>query len=167
MDKLLQPDVGLMITTVITFVLLLVVLSKAAWKPILEAVNKRESKIRGDLDNAQKLQADAESLRQKYEAQLNEAQRTIQEMLSQAKSQADRTRTELVSAAKEESERILEKGRKDLSGEIEKLRQELRTEVADLSVTVAEKILGQAVDKKMQENILQDALKGISNGASK
>ena len=53
MDKLLNPDLGLIITTIVTFVLLVFILKKAAWKPILEGINQREGKIRGDLDRAE------------------------------------------------------------------------------------------------------------------
>src|SRR3954463_10644019 len=110
MDNLLNPDLGLVITTIVTFLLLVFILKKAAWKPILDGINQREGKIRGDLDRAEKAQADAEALRLKYESQLSEAQRTIQDMVSQAKKDADRARTDLLATAKEESERVLEKG---------------------------------------------------------
>lgn len=162
MDKLLQPDSGLMIWTVVTFLLLVLILTKAAWKPILDGINRREGKIRGDLERAEKSQADAEALRQKYEVQLNEAQRTIQEMVAQAKKDGERTRAELVATAKQESERILEKGRRDLSGETEKLKQELRREVAGLSVAIAEKILNRAVDQHVQDEVLKDSIKSIA-----
>lgn len=162
MEKLLTPDAGLMLTTIITFLLLVFVLKKNAWGPILSGLNAREDKIRTDLDRAEKAQADAEALRQKYESQLAEAQRTIQEMVLEAKRDGERTRAELVSAAKAESEKLLEKGRRDLAGETDKLKAELRHEVAGLSVAIAEKILNRAVDKKTQEDVLKDSLKQIS-----
>ena len=58
MDKLLQPDTGLMIWTVVTFVLLVLVLTKAAWKPILDGVNSREARIREDIERAEKANAE-------------------------------------------------------------------------------------------------------------
>lgn len=165
MDKLLNPDLGLVITTIVTFVLLVLVLKKAAWKPILDGINQREGKIRGDLDRAEKANTDAQALQQKYETQLNEAQRTIQDMVTQAKKDADRARGELLAAAKEESERVLEKGRKDLAGETDKLKNELRKEVAGLSVLIAEKIVNRAIDTKVQEDVLKEALKNVTEAA--
>ncbi len=161
MDKLLNPDIGLILTTIITFLLLVFILKKAAWKPILDGINQREGKIRGDLDRAEKAQAEAERLRQQYESQLNEAQRTIQDMVSQAKKDADRSRAELLAAAKEESERVLEKGRRDLAGETDKLKAELRNEVAGLSIGIAEKIVNRTIDHRVQDEILKDALKNV------
>ena len=162
MDKLLQPDTGLMVWTFITFLLLVLVLTKAAWKPILDGINQREGKIRSDLERAERSQAEAEALRQKYEAQLGDAQRTVQELVTQARKDGERTRAELLAAAKAESERIIEKGRRDLSGETEKLKSELRNEVAGLSVQIAEKILNRAVDQRVQEDVLKDSLKSIA-----
>lgn len=162
MDKLLQPDTGLMVWTAVTFLFLVLVLTKAAWKPILDGINSRESKIRGDIERAEKAQAEAEALRVKYETQLSDAQQTIQDLISQARKDGERTRTELLTQAKTEAEKILDKGRKDLSGEAERLKQELKGEVAELSLTMAEKILNRSVDKKVHEDVLQDSMKRIA-----
>ena len=159
MDKLLNPDLGLMITTIITFVLLVFILKSAAWKPILDGINEREEKIRGDLERAEKSQAEAESLRKKYEEQLNDAQRSIQDMVAQARKDGEKAKADLVAAAKAESEKILEKGRRDLAGETEKLRSELRAEVAGLSIAVTEKILNRTLDPNVQKEVLNDSIK--------
>lgn len=162
MDKLLQPDTGLMIWTVVTFLLVVLVLSKAAWKPILEGINNREKGIRDDIERAEKANADATALRERYESQLNEAQRTIQEMVTQARADGERARVELVAAAKAEAERIVEKGRRDLGGETDRLRAELRAEVAGLSLSLAEKIIRRAVDKKIADEIVGDSVRSVS-----
>ncbi len=158
MDKILQPDFGLMFWTVATFLLLVLVLKKAAWKPIIDGLNQREGKIRGDLDRAEAAQKEAEALRAKYETQLADAQRTIQEMVAQAKADTDRTRVQLTAAAKAEADKILEKGRKDLSQETDRLKEELRKEVADLSFAMAEKVLQRSVDNKVRESVLDDSI---------
>jgi len=162
MDKLLQPDLGLMVWTAVTFLTLVFILTKFVWKPILHGINNREDKIREDLARAEKSQMEAEKTRQKYETQLAEAQRTIQDMITQARQEGEKARAELLASAKSESEKIVEKGRRDLEGETDKLRVKLRTEVAELSLSVAEKILNRSVDKKMQEDIFQDSLKSVS-----
>ena len=166
MDKLLNPDLGLIITTIVTFALLLLILKKAAWKPILDGITQREAKIRGDLDQAQKAQVDAEALRSKYENQLSEAQRTIQDLVNQAKKDAERSRADLLVVAKQEADRVLEKGRRDLEGETDRLKSELRQEVAGLSLSIAEKIVNRSLDKAVQDDVLKDALKNINGGKS-
>jgi F-type H+-transporting ATPase subunit b len=166
MDKLLQPDPGLIIWTIVTFMVVVFVLSKTVWKPILSAIEGREKGIRGDIDRAAKANADAEALRLKYEAQIVEAQQKIQEMVNQARADGERTRADIVAAAKTESERIVEKGRKDLVGETDRLRGQLRAEVADLSVSVAEKILRRTVDKKMAEELIVESVKSLGETRS-
>jgi F-type H+-transporting ATPase subunit b len=166
MDKLLQPDLGLMILTIVTFVALVFILKTAAWGSILGGIKSREEKIRGDIGRAEKAQADAESLRQRYEVQLAEAQKTIQDMVSKARQDGERTRAELIATAKAESEKILEKGRKDLTGETDKLKEQLRSEVAGLSVSIAEKILKRSVDTKVQDDVLKESLKSLTGASS-
>ncbi len=151
-----------MIWTVVTFLLLVLVLTKAAWKPILQALEQREGRLKSDLERAEKANLEAEALRQRYEAQLAEAQRTIQSMVNQAKAEGEKTRSQLVAAAKEESEKIVQKGRRELAGETERLKENLRSEVAGLSLALAEKILNRSLDKKVQDEVLRDSLKNIS-----
>jgi len=150
-----------MIWTVVTFLLLVLVLTKAAWRPILKGLETREGKIKGDLDRAEKSQTEAEALRLKYETQLADAQKTIQDMVNLARVQGEKTRSGILASAKEESEKILERGRSELAGETERLKGELRGEVANLSVEIAEKILQKSVDKKVQEQVLADSLKSL------
>jgi F-type H+-transporting ATPase subunit b len=161
MDTILKPDLGLIIFTIVTFLLLVTVLKKYAWKPILDALEGREMKIRSDIQRAEKANADAEALRQQYQAQLLEAQKTIQDMVSQAKADGERMRADIVAQAKQEAVQALDKGRRELGNETERLRGELRKEVAGLSVAIAEKILQRAVDPKTQEAVLSDALKSV------
>jgi F-type H+-transporting ATPase subunit b len=157
-EKILQPDFGLMFWTVVTFLLLVIVLKKAAWKPILDGLNQREGKIRSDIERAEAAQKEAEALRLKYETQLAEAQRTIQDMVSQARADGDKTRAQLTAQAKEEADKILEKGRKDLSMETERLKEELKKQVNELSLELAEKILERSIDGKVREGLLKDSL---------
>jgi F-type H+-transporting ATPase subunit b len=162
MDKLLQPDTGLMIWTLVTFFLVVFILSKTAWKPIISGLNAREGKIKSDLERAEKSQKDAEELRLKFEAQLTQAQKTIQDMMKQARDDAEKSRAHLVESAKAEAERIMQKGRQELAGETEKLKAELQQDVVGLSVAIAEKLLQKSVDQKVQETVLKESFKNLS-----
>lgn len=161
MDKLLQPEPGLMIWTVVTFLVVLIILSKTAWKPILTGLNQRETRIRQDLDRAEQSQKEAEALRVKFEQQLADAQKTIQTMMGQARTDADAARAKLLSEAKTESEKVLEKGRKDLAAETERLKSVLQQEVAGLSVSIAEKILERSVDAKVRDEVVNQSIKNL------
>jgi F-type H+-transporting ATPase subunit b len=162
MDALLQPNTGLVIWTVVTFLCLVLVLTKAAWKPILDGLNSRESKIKSDLERAETAQKEAEALRLKFETQLAEAQKTILSMMAEAKADGEKTRAQILTTAREEAVKIVEKGRKDLAGETDRLKGELRSEVAGLAVLIAEKVLAHSIDHKVQEQVLKDSLKEIA-----
>lgn len=161
MDTLLNPDKGLLIWTVVTFVVLVFVLAKSAWKPILNGLEARENRIKTDLDRAEQAHKEAEALRIQYETQLAEAQKNVQSMVAQAKADAEKTKSELLAEAKTESDRIIERGRKELDGEAERLKTELRGDVANLSVQIAEKLLNRSVDSKIQQQVLKDSLSRI------
>lgn len=161
MEKLLQPNIGLMIWTAVSFVLLLVVLGRFAWKPILDALEKREKKIRDDLERAEKSQKDAEALRLKYESDLSDAQRKMLDMVNSARLESEKTREKLVKTAQEEADKLLEKGRRDLANETERLKEELKKDVADLSLNITEKILARSVDKKMAHEVMEESLAAL------
>lgn len=154
-----------MVWTVITFLLLVFILAKWAWKPILEGLEKREKGIRDNLDRAEKSQKEAETLCQKYETQLGETQKSIQEMMSQARADGEKTRAQMVKEAKDESDRVLEKGRKDLERETERLKGELKSEIAGLSLLMTEKVLEKTVEKKVVDDVVRESLKNA--GGSK
>lgn len=162
MDALLNPHSGLVIWTIITFLCLVAILTKAAWKPILNGLESRESKIKNDLDRAEKAQKDAEVLRADFESKLSEAQKTITNMMQEARADGEKTRAQILSAARAEAEKLLEKGRKDLAGETDRLKSELRNEVTSLAVVMAQKVLEKSVDPKIQEEVLKKSLKEIA-----
>lgn len=161
MDKLLQPNIGLMVWTAISFLILVFVLGRFAWKPILVALEKREGKIRSDLEQAEKSQREAEALRLKYERDLAEAQRKMQEMVNAARAEGGVIREKIIRDARDESEKLLEKGRRELSLETERLKDELKKDVADLSLGISEKILERSVDKKVAEEVVKESLAAL------
>lgn len=158
MDKLLNPDVGLMIWTVVTFAAVILVLGKFAWKPLLEALEAREEKIRADLKSAEEARLAAEKLRTDYDQQLALVETRTQELIAQAQKEAQRLRDEMLKTAQDESARLSEKTRRQLAEEQRRLIQEMRSEVAGLSLRAAEKLLRRSVDKGLQEKFVQEAM---------
>ena len=124
----------------------------------MNGLKARTAKIKSDLDRAETSQRDAEELRTKYETQLADAQKSIQDMVNQAKSDAEKTRTILVADAKSEAERVLEKGRKDLEGDSARIKSELRQEIAELTLSMTEKILKKSADKKLVDDVIKESI---------
>jgi F-type H+-transporting ATPase subunit b len=161
MESLLTPDKGLIVWTVITFVLLLVVLSRFGWKPLLQSLEERERGIRKAVDDAAAARLEAERLRAQLEKDLSESQSRVQAILKEAQADAQKVREQIVKDAQSESQRLTEQTRRQLEEEKTRLMRELRAEVAGLSLAVAEKLLRKTMTAKDQENLIQEILKDL------
>jgi F-type H+-transporting ATPase subunit b len=165
MDKLLNPDTGLMIWTIITFAVVVLVLGRFAWKPLLQAVESREEKLRADIKAAEESRLAAEKMRQDYERQMTEVEARTRQLLADAQTEAHRLREEMLKAAQDESARLSEKTRQQLAEEQQRLMRELRAEVVSLSVKAAEKLLRKSVDKSVQDRFVQEAVGNLDEWA--
>ena len=161
MDKLLNPDTGLMVWTIVTFFVLVILLGKVAWRPLLQALKDREDGIRRAIDDASQARASAEQLKAQYEDELKRSQEKAQAMLTQSQAEGQKIRERLIKEAEAEAQRLSEQTRRQLADEKEKLARELRREVASLSVRVAEKLLRHTVNVKEQETLVQQFIKDI------
>src|SRR4051812_15818734 len=106
MDKLLNPDTGLLIWTIVTFLALVIILKKAAWGPLLHAIEEREAKLKGNNDGAHQARPGAEKSKADPEAQMNDLQAKSREILGQAQKDAETLRAQLKSAAEADSAKI-------------------------------------------------------------
>ena len=156
MERLLQPDTGLMIWTVVTFLGLVLVLGKFAWKPLLQALNEREAGIKRAIEDAQVARAAAEQLKAQYERELAQGQRTAQALLAQATADAQKIRDRILKDAEEEARRLADLNQRQLEEEKAKVMRDLRKEVAGLSVMAAEKLVRHSMNQKAQEELLKE-----------
>ena len=144
MDKLLNPDIGLAIWTITTFLILVVVLGKFAWKPLIKALEEREQGIRRSIDDATSARQAAESLKNQLQADLSAARDKTNVLIQQAQTDAQKIRDQAVREAEQQSQRIVEQSRKQMEQEKDKALQDLRKDVARLSLEITEKILRQS-----------------------
>ena len=167
MDKLLTPDIGLTVWTVVTFLCVVFILGRYAWKPILAALEAREARIRDDVRSAEESRKSAETARQEFETRLVGAKAETRALLDQAEKDARLRGEELLKAARDEAARLALKTREELAEEQRRLVSDLRGEVISLAVGAAEKILGKAVDKAAQDKALRDASTELDEWAKK
>ena len=156
MEKLLSPDIGLSVWTTLTFLLLVVLLGKLAWKPVLQALEERESAIRAEREAAEAARRSAEELKAHLDRELAQIQERTQLLLSQAERQGAAQREEILRAAQADANQLMGKIRSQLEEEKKRLVRELRQEVSQLSLMAAEKILKRSVDRAMQESLLRE-----------
>ena len=160
---MLDINPGLIIWTIITFVLLVVVLGKFAWKPILEALHNREQEIADSLKKAEEAKRDAERMMQENKIAMEKASNETARLIAEGRAMAEQLKNDIVVKANESAKKMLEQAKEEISREKDAAMSQLRTEVADLSISVAEKILDESLDgakqKKMIDKVLQQMQK--------
>ncbi len=154
MEKLLQPDTGLMIWTIVTFLIMVFLLKTFAWGPLLHSVEERERRLKEDREAAEKARSEAQKIQADLEAKLNALDAKSREVLAQAQKDAEALRAKPSAEAKEEAARLMEKTRAGLEEEKRRLVGELRQEVAKFSVQAAEKLVRKTVDAGVRKSVL-------------
>ncbi|MFC5409680.1 F0F1 ATP synthase subunit B [Larkinella bovis] len=153
---LLIPDIGLLFWMVLVFGLLFFILSKFAWKPITESLKEREDDIQKALDMAEKTRIEMAKLQADNQKLLAEARAERDAILRGAKETADRVVAEARDKATEEGTRIIEKTREEMQTERLAMVAQVKREVIDLSLEIAEKVLRKELsDKKSQEELVK------------
>lgn len=163
MDKLLNPDTGLVIWTVVTFLSLVFILKSFAWGPLLSALEEREARMKAEREGAEAARAEAERIKADLEAEMAGLDAKSRELLSKAMKDGDALRARLKAAAEADAKRITEKTMAELADEKERLVRELRREVTSLSVMAAEKLLRKSVDDEVQKTVLESFFKDLDS----
>ncbi|MCB0283260.1 MAG: F0F1 ATP synthase subunit B [Calditrichaeota bacterium] len=153
---MLELNPGMMIWTWITFFILLAILYKTALKPLLSAISDRENNVRNDLDEAKKQREEAEELVSKHKKMIADADAEAQKVLKEAQSLAQKAREEILDKARQESALAVEKAKQEIEKQRDDAIKALKTEVVDLAIGAAEKILTQAVDKEANKKVVDD-----------
>ena len=164
-NPLVQPDPGLFIWTIITFLVLLFLLAKFAWKPLLTALESRQDTIRKSLDDAQKAKEDLERLQRESAEIIRKAHVDAQAIVGKGRTDAERLGEELRQKAREEADGIVKNAGLQIQLETRRAVQEIRREAVDLSVTIASKLLERHVSKEDNERLINDTLKQIENSS--
>jgi F-type H+-transporting ATPase subunit b len=155
---LILPDFGLLIWTSIVFVLLLFILTKFIWKPILGAVNTREQKIAEALELAEKTKAEMKELQAANENLLKEARAERDKIVKDAHEVASKMVEEAKSTAKSESAKIIASAHNAIEMEKAAAISELKAHVAALSIEIAEKIVKSELSSDEKQKALASKL---------
>ena len=160
-NPLVQPDPGLFIWTIVTFLVLLTLLAKFAWKPLLEALETRQQGIRQALDDAQAAKQELQRLEQEAAQMMRKARAEAEVLITQSRADADRLREEIRQKAKADAEGIMRNAERQIQLETGRALQQIRSEAVDLSVMIASKIIQRNITKEDNERLIADALKQV------
>lgn len=153
---LLSPNTGLIVWTLITFVLVLLVLKKWAWGPLLSALDQRETRIREALEQADKARAEAQRAAEANEAALAQTQAEAQAEIAKAREDAERIAREVRERAEAEAQQLVERARRAIDRERDQALRELRQQTAELAILAAGQLLEENLDDERNRKIAGD-----------
>ena len=162
---LVSPDVGLMIWTLVVFILAMYILSKVAFPRIAEALDKRQKAIEDSIDTAERTRVEAEKLLQEYRERLAEARGQADDIVARARKTAENNEAESVAEAKRKREEMMAQTRRDIEQETRRAIQEIRNEVADLTVLATEKVTRKSLTEADQKKLVEEALSELDFAA--
>lgn len=149
-------DLGKFIWAIVNFLILLVILNKFAYKPIIKMLDDRKKSIEDSLTQAEKAKDDAEKLQKEYQTQLMEAKKEAQEIMEKATKLGEQMREEIVANAQSEANKAIQRAQEEINREKEKAVATLRDEVANLAVLAAGKVLDKAISVEDHEKMVKE-----------
>jgi F-type H+-transporting ATPase subunit b len=164
--KLVLPATNELIWGTIAFLLFIAVLWRfGVWRRLGQAMEDRAARIRTDLEKAEQARKDADRLLEQYREQMERARAEAQSLLEEARQRAEEVRRDLVAKAEAESQRIVENARREIQAERTRAARELRREVGQLAVEVAERIVGGSLDGDRQLALVDSYVEELSSQA--
>ncbi|HLG32377.1 MAG TPA: F0F1 ATP synthase subunit B [Ignavibacteriaceae bacterium] len=159
---LLDVNPGLMIWTVITFIILLVVLKKVAWKPILTALDRREQDIRNSIEKAEKASENAQKILEENKATLAKAEEESKKIIEQSRAYAENLKDQLLKQSKEQARKIIEDSGQEIQRQKDAAFEELKQQIAEIAISAAEKIIKENVDAEKNKRIVSKYLDEVT-----
>ncbi len=157
-NALTQINPGLVIWTIVTFVVLLVLLRRFAWGPILSMIEDREVGIRESLEAADRQRAEAQRMIEEHHAALELARKDAAEMVKRAQEEVELARVEALDKAKAEAAELIASARAQIEAEQKKAFSEVKVVAVDLAMAAASKLIEASMDEAQQRRLVQDYL---------
>lgn len=158
LDKQLLYGIGFQL---IATIVLCAILSFILYKPILNFLNKRKERIETQVNEANKKMFDVETLKTNYEEKLKEINEKSNSILDEVRSRAKRDEAEIIANAKREAEAIKQRANLDIKREKEKAKDEIRTQIIEVSSIIASKLVSKTIDESEQNKLVNDVIKDL------
>lgn len=162
MSNFVSIDPGMIIWVWVTFGFLLLLMGKYAWKPILNAIESRESYVRDTLDKANRTNEEAQVLFENHQKLIANSEKEAQKLLKESRELADKLRDDVLKKARDEANEILKKAMSEIENQKNIAKGELQSLVAELSISIAEKLINEKLDKNKQTQLIDGYIKEMS-----
>ncbi len=163
---LIQPQFGTIFWTAVTFVILLFLLGKFAWKPLLAAVQAREAGIRDAIDGAKRDREEAQRILEEHKAMLALARQERADAVEAGRKDAERLKAEILEEARAQREALMKQTGTQIEAGIRQARAVLKGEAADLAIQAAAKLMAKNLDDATQRRLVEDYLTGLEKLAA-
>jgi F-type H+-transporting ATPase subunit b len=160
-NPLVQPDPGLFIWTILTFLVLLALLAKYAWKPLLAALDRRQQMIAQAVEDAKKAREEIERVKQESAQVLNKARVDAEAIVTRAQSDATAFNEEMRQKSIADGQAIVQRAEKQIELEKNRAIKDIRRETVDLSLAIATKLLHRNITKEDNTALIDDTIKQI------
>lgn len=157
--QITKLEKGLMFWSLVTFLIVFVILSKTAWKPLIEGLQNRENTIRNNIEDAEKKQNEAAEKLKQYEEKLAKAEDEVKEIIDSARVNAERIKKDTIAEANKECESIRARAENDIKLAKQQAIEEVFKTAADISIAISTKLIKETLDDKKQAEIIEDTLK--------
>jgi F-type H+-transporting ATPase subunit b len=162
---LVSPGLGLMIWTLLIFLFTMAVLRKLAFPPIQEALDKRARAIAENIEAAENQRKEADELLQEYRARLQEAREQAEDILARSRKAADSAKAEATEEGRAKREELVNAAKRDIEAETRRSLEQIRKEVADLTVLATEKVTRKSLNDDDHKKLVEDALAEVDFSA--
>ena len=160
--NLLEPRGGLMVWTLVIFVILLLVLSRFAFKPLIGAVEARERSLQEAIEGAKRDRDEAARLLAEQRAQLDASRGEAQKLIADGRAAAEKMRAELLEQTRQQQQELLERARRDIDAERDRAIADLRREAVDLALAGASKVVERNLDDAGNRQLVENFLATLS-----
>ncbi len=161
MEQLVRFDPGLIFWTWVTFFIVLAILARKAWGPMINALEKREADIRDALAKADQAKIEAEELSAKFEEQLQSGRKEAQQLVTEARSASKKLQADLEKDARRQADELLAGAREHISAERDRALRDIQATVVDLSVEIAGKVLERNLSTADNRKLAEETLRRI------
>ncbi|HEU4739426.1 MAG TPA: F0F1 ATP synthase subunit B [Solirubrobacterales bacterium] len=162
---LVSPGLGLMIWTLVLFLITMWVLSKVAFPKIQEALDKRAKAISESIDAAERQRKESDELLAEYRARLAEAREQADDIMARARKSADTAEAEAAAAGKEKRDELVASANREIEAGTKRALDEIRQEVANLTVLATERVTRKALNAEDQKRLVEEALSEVDFSA--
>ena len=162
-NPLVQPDPGLFIWTIATFLVLLFLLQRYAWKPLLQALENRQEMIRKSLDDADRAKNELQQVQEESNRIVGKARVDADAIIAASRADAMKLQEELRAKARAEADGIVKNAERQIQQETDRSLAQIREEAVDVSLSIASKLIQRNLSEEDNATLIEDALKQIQS----